>query len=479
MTNAPALFWFRNDLRLSDNPGLTAAVENGRDAICVYILEANTDTIRPMGGASLWWLDKSLRALAEAIEGVGGRLILRCGDPRDIIPALVEETGADTVCWNRRYGAAERDLDAELKSRLKDAGITAQSHPGNVLAEPWTIETGQGGPYRVYSPFWRSLKSSYTSPAVQPQPKQLSSATGIASDSIEEWSLHPTTPDWSEGLGQMWTPGEAGAKERLSTFLDEAANIYADQRNRPDIAATSFLSPHLHFGEIGVHAIWRATVSAMDSGEVKDKPGWKFLSEIAWRDFANHLLFHYPDIPTANYKSQFDAFPWRNDGDALAAWQRGQTGYPIVDAGMRELWETGWMHNRVRMIVASFLTKHLLIHWGEGEKWFWDTLVDADDANNAASWQWVAGSGADAAPYFRIFNPITQGEKFDPKGDYIRKWVPELAKLPDACLNAPWEAPALVLRQAGVELGRTYPKPIVDHKDARQRALDAYETIKG
>ena len=478
MSPSPAIMWFRRDLRLTDNPALAAALEAaGPNVICLYVRETD-DNLRPMGGAAKWWLDKSLRSLNAAIEAHGGQLILRTGDAKAELASIIEETGAEAVYWNRRYDLSGREIDADIKETLKSRNITVKSFNGSLLTEPWTQTTGSGGYYKVYSPYWRAVQANYACPKPVKSPEALETFS-IQSDALDDWELHPKQPDWSTGFDPIWNPGEQGAQDRLEHFLSGPVNSYGADRNRPDLEdGTSSLSPHLAFGEISPTQIWRATTSRIDSGDVNEKNGRKFLSEVAWRDFSYVLLFHNPDLATENYKSDFDMMPWQDDQELLEAWQAGQTGYPIVDAGMRQLWQTGWMHNRVRMIVASFLTKHLLIHWRKGEDWFWDTLVDADPASNSASWQWTAGSGADAAPYFRIFNPITQGEKFDETGDYVSKWCPELAKLPRKYLYQPWEADADVLAEAGITLGETYPNPIVDHKTGRERALDAYETLK-
>jgi deoxyribodipyrimidine photo-lyase len=321
-------------------------------------------------------------------------------------------------------------------------------------------------------------------PPPLPAPAALAASTlpagaALTPVSVDDLRLRPTKPDWAKEMATLWTPGEAGARMQLGRFLEGAVKGYGDNRNRPDRISTSRLSPHLRFGEIGPRQIWHATRAAFESGHASAKAYdvEKFLTEIGWREFSYHLLHQFPELANSNFQPKFDAFPWLDDAKALNAWQRGLTGYPIVDAGMRELWRTGWMHNRVRMIVGSFLVKHLLIDWRRGEDWFWDTLVDADPASNAASWQWVAGSGADAAPYFRIFAPVLQGEKFDPNGDYVRKYVPELAKLPKQHIHKPWAAPHPVLASAGITLGRDYPHPIVNHEDARKRALAAFKSI--
>ncbi len=394
-----------------------------------------------------------------------------------MIDQIIAETGAGTVLWNRRYDSGGIGVDKALKADLVARGVHAESFGANLLREPWEVKSAAGGPMKVFTPFWRAhqklgaIRSPLRAPGALP-----SLPRPVASDSLEDWGLEPTRPNWAKGFTSHWTPGEAGAQARLDAFLDDALKGYADGRNRPDRASTSRLSPHLRFGEISPVQIWHRVQMATGMEPTEDVS--KFLAEIGWREFAYHLLFHMPDLPAANVQPRFDAFPWRSDPAVLKAWQTGQTGYPIVDAGLRELWQTGWMHNRVRMIVASFLVKHLLIDWREGEAWFWDTLVDADVANNPASWQWVAGSGADAAPYFRIFNPMLQGEKFDPKGDYVRRWVPELAGLPAKAIHTPWEAPLAILHKAGVRLGETYPQPIVDHDAARARALAAFATIR-
>ena len=475
--NAPALVWLRRDLRLTDNPALGAAIASKRPIVCVYVYDEEPAR-RGFGGASNWWLDKSLRALGADIETRGGQLVLRRGAPEQVLDTLINETGAQAIYWNRRYGSAEQKLDQAIKTALKARGLTVESFNGSVLVEPWVMKTGSGSYYKVFSPFWRALRAAYNAPAITPAPRQLAHLD-IASEGLNDWGLHPTKPDWSTDFDTEWQPGEAGAKKRLLRFLDERVSTYSDDRNRPDKPkATSGLSPHLAFGEIGPTQIWRAVQTKIDAGLAPSDEAYKFLSELVWRDFSYVLLFHHPELATDNYKADFALMPWQDNPAGLRAWQRGQTGYPIVDAGMRQLWATGTMHNRVRMIAASFLTKHLLIDWRKGEDWFWDCLVDADPASNAASWQWVAGSGADAAPYFRIFNPISQGQKFDETGEYVRQWCPELSRLSNKYLFSPWEADTKTLADAGIELGETYPHPIVDHKFARERALAAYDILK-
>ncbi|MEO0753232.1 MAG: deoxyribodipyrimidine photo-lyase [Pseudomonadota bacterium] len=477
--SSPTIVWFRHDLRLADNPALHAAVETGAPVILLYVLEGEAG-IRALGGASKWWLDKSLRALASDIEGRGGTLTLKRGNSQAVLDRLIDETGAGAVFWNRRYDAGGRDVDRAIKTFLNDRHIEARSFNGSLLTEPWTVKTGSGSYYKVFTPYWKSVRANYSPPDPLDAPMNLAGPS-VTSDPLDDWSLHPHGPDWSTGFDAVWSPGENGAAERLNRFLDGPVDRYTDERNRPDVeGGTSGLSPHLRWGEISPVQIWREVRRRLDDGRfnIVEDSAMVFLSEIVWREFSYVLLYHNPDLADENYNHEFRHMPWRDNADDYRRWCRGQTGYPIVDAGMRQLWATGWMHNRVRMIVGSFLTKHLLLPWQKGEDWFWDTLVDADPASNAASWQWVAGSGADAAPYFRVFNPITQGEKFDETGDYVRRWCPELEALPTRYLFSPWTAPEAVLNTAKVRLGDTYPKPMIDHKDGRQRALDAYDTLK-
>ena len=475
-----SIVWLRNDLRVRDNPALGAAASRGGPVIAVYILDEHTQGLRPLGGASRWWLHGSLEKLSADLDDLNIPLVLRRGQAGRELEDLVQVSGAGALFWNRRYDAPGIACDTAIKSAVKARGLDVQSCNGTLLTDPWTVQTGQGGPYKVFTPFWRALQAKadiFGLPAAAPQKCPPVSARP-ESDDIKGWTLRPTSPDWAGGLRDSWQPGEAGARTALDRFLDVSVDGYGDNRDRPDMAGTSLLSPHLRFGEISPRTVWHAVQHRIASVPEHEGDAMKFLSEIAWREFAYHLLFHFPTLPDENFNANFDAFPWREPNEDLTAWQKGLTGYPIVDAGMRELWHTGYMHNRVRMIVASFLTKHLRIHWRHGEYWFWDTLVDADTASNASNWQWVAGSGADAAPYFRIFNPILQGEKFDPEGAYVRRWVPELADMPAKHIHKPWQASSDVLDQAGITLGETYPRPIVDHAKARQAALDAYGSLK-
>ncbi|MGL5446628.1 MAG: cryptochrome/photolyase family protein [Rhabdaerophilum sp.] len=476
-----ALHWFRNDLRLDDNPALVAACQSER--LLTLFIDESGATHRPSGAASNWFLHHALDSLTESLGSKGNPLLILRGDPCDIIPHLAKQIGATRVTWNRRYGAAERATDSAVKAALKEQDIEALSFNGHLLYEPMEVRSQAGGPMRVFTPFWKAARAArpveppLNAPVSLPAPPDLSSITDRLE--LSQLNLLPTKPDWAGGLRETWHPGEAGAREKLLTFISGGLDGYGDNRNRPDKPSTSMLSAHLAVGDISVRRIWQTVEMARETGETRagSDDVAKFFSELGWREFAYHLLFHYPTLAEANYQPKFDAFPWVKDEVALLAWQRGHTGYPIVDAGMRQLWQTGFMHNRVRMIVASFLIKHLMIDWREGETWFWDTLCDADPANNAASWQWVAGSGADAAPYYRIFNPIIQGEKFDPKGEFVRSFVPELKHLSAEFIHRPWEAPAPILLRAGVTLGENYPHPIVPHERARERALEAFKSL--
>ncbi|WP_210201524.1 deoxyribodipyrimidine photo-lyase [Bosea sp. CS1GBMeth4] len=483
MTARPALLWFRDDLRLADNPALQAALDHG-PLICLYILDSSAER-RPIGAAARWWLSRSLTALSEAIAAKGGELLILRGGPAELLPALVELAGCRHVLWNRRYDGAAIALDKSLKATLAAAGASVESFNAGLLNEPWQVTTKAGGPFRMFTPYWRAARDCGEPAAPLPAPAALTRAAlppalREQALTVADLALEPTAPDWAGGLRATWSPGEDGARKRLAGFLDGALDGYRDGRDRPDRPSTSRLSPHLRFGEIGPRQIWHALQAALAAGRTPGSAGdvEKFLAELGWREFSYHLLFHNPDLAEDNLDRRFDAMPWLNDAAALAAWRAGRTGYPIVDAGMRELWQTGWMHNRVRMITASFLIKHLLSDWRAGEAWFWDTLVDADPASNPASWQWIAGCGADAAPYFRVFNPVIQGEKFDPDGAYVRRFVPELTGLDARVVHRPWEAPADALARAGIVLGRDYPRPIVALDAGRRRALDAFSTLR-
>jgi deoxyribodipyrimidine photo-lyase len=448
MRSGPTIVWFRDDLRKADNPALHYALTLGNPVIPVFILDEESPEVRPLGGATKWWLHHSLVSLSNDLTSLGASLILRRGAADKIIREIAHETSAATVVWNRRYGKT-RFLDQRLKETLTAEGIQAESFSANVLYEPWTITNKQGNPFQVFTPFWKACLASGNPRYVVDTPTALPGTVSVASDELERWRLLPTNPDWSAGLQEAWTPGEQGARDRLHRFLDQGLEIY-HLRDEPATPATSRLSPHLRFGEISPVQIWHEVMAT--SGHTKNRD--KFLSEVGWREFSVSILFHRPDVYESNLKADFNNFPWTTPSkDVLRRWQKGTTGVPLVDAGMRELWHTGYMHNRVRMVAASFLIKNLLVDWRIGEAWFWDTLVDADEANNPASWQWVAGSGADAAPYFRVFNPVTQAERFDEGGTYLDQWVPE-RNTPD------------------------YPAPMVDLGDSRHQALAAYDTMK-
>jgi deoxyribodipyrimidine photo-lyase len=467
---SPVIVWFRDDLRVHDNPALSAAAASGRPVLCVYLFDAASPELRPLGGAARWWLHGSLDGLAAALASRGARLHLLRGPAAALIETLARETGAEAVFWNRRYEAAARAVDAEAKSRLKSHGIRAESFNGHLLYEPWTVLKDDGTPFRVFTPYWRAARSREAPSAPLPAPARLDASAmprSIVTVTLDDLGLEPKTPDWAATMRQTWRRDEVGAEAQLEAFLADGFPAYAGERDRPDRESTSRLSPYLRFGNISVRRIWHAAAARGDGARNLDK----FQAELGWREFSYHLLFHRPDLAARNFQAKFDAMPWRHDPSALRAWQKGRTGYPIVDAGMRQLWATGWMHNRVRMIVASFLTKHLLLDWRSGEAWFWDTLVDADPASNAASWQWVAGSGADAAPYFRVFNPILQARKFDPDGTYVRRWVPELAALDVDSIHTPTAA-----QRAAAD---NYPPPIVQHEQGRARALDAFRSLSG
>lgn len=472
-----SVVWLRQDLRLADHPALAAAIVRGA-VIPVVVWNPSGDGAWAPGGASRWWWHHSLVAHSRALLARGSRLVVRTGDAATVLKEICRETGATAVYWNRRYEPAAIAHDARVKEQLKDAQLHAESFNGALLFEPWTIANKAGRPFQVFTPFWRQCGSQPAPPPPLAAPELIPPpARWPRSMDVDELGLLPRFP-WDAGLRADWVPGEAGAAEALTRFCQAGWRDYPDRRNRPDLTGTSRLSPYLHFGEITPRQILaRLAAHALTTGE-KDWRQQQFVTEVGWREFAHHLLYHFPRTPDEPLRAEFAHFPWRQDAVGLRAWQCGKTGYPIVDAGMRELWHTGWMHNRARMIAASFLVKDLMLPWQEGARWFWDTLVDADLAQNTLGWQWSAGCGADAAPYFRIFNPVSQGEKFDPSGDYVRRWVPELARLPNEHLQAPWGAPRNVLAAAGVELGSTYPVPLVDHSRRRQEALQAFQSLR-
>ncbi len=480
MSTPVSIVWFRQDLRLADNPALHHALKCGHPVLPVFIHSPGEEEPWQPGGASKWWLHQSLQALGETLAACGSRLIIRRGPALDVLRKLVMETGATGVFWNRRYEPAIIARDAKVKEALRGDGLDVESFNGALLHEPWEIRNKSGKPFQVFTPFWKTCMEQAGTNAPLPTPVTLNApAKWPESESLGSLELEPKIK-WDDGLRDAWIPGEAGAKKQLHAFLANALESYAAMRDRPDITGTSRLSPHLHFGEISPRQIWsglRTLAAKRGLGETAWR-GSKLLTEVGWREFSHHLLYHFPHTPTEPLRAEFRNFPWCDEPAMLHAWQRGRTGFPIVDAGMRELWATGWMHNRVRMIVASFLVKDLLLPWQEGARWFWDTLVDADLAQNTLGWQWTAGCGADAAPYFRIFNPVSQGEKFDPHGDYVRRWCPELANVATAWIHKPHAAPPEILRTASITLGREYPMPIVDHAEMRIVALDAFAQIK-
>ena len=459
------LIWFRNDLRIFDNPALLAAIGTGRPVLAAYVHETDAELRRP-GGAATWWLNKSLDALALSLRGLGIPLRVLSGQAFRHIGQMVEEDAVGAVYWNRRYDPAGRTVDAQIKSDLRERNLDAQSFNAGLLVEPWELATAQNRPYAVFTPFWNALRKAAIA---RPGPAPAALRARLDPQARE---VSSPAPAWANKLEAVWKVGEQAAQDRLVSFLESVAG-YDWRRDYPDRSATSRLSPHLRFGEIGPRQIWHAALSHAHRHPDCHAAIMKFLSELAWRDFNYHQLFHRADISQHPMQPQFTAMQWREDDAAFDAWCTGKTGYPIIDAGMRELWQTGYMHNRVRMLTASFLAKNLLLDWRRGEQWFWDCLVDADPASNPGNWQWVSGSGLDAAPWFRIFNPVLQGEKFDPSGVYVRQWLPQIAALPDEWLHRPFEAPSAVLEAAGIVPGDTYPHPIVDLPNSRRRALDA------
>ncbi|MEX0731395.1 MAG: deoxyribodipyrimidine photo-lyase [Aquisalimonadaceae bacterium] len=475
----PQIVWFRRDLRLADNPALVHATRSG-PVIPVYLFAPGEDGVWAPGGASRWWLHHSLLALKHTLEERGLRLIIREGtDSLSMLRELVSETDAAGVAWNRLYDPLATARDRIIKRTLRADGMTADSFNAALLQEPWAVTKKDGGPYRAFTPFWRVLRASGIDEPPQPPPGRLNGPehwpAGLEPDAL---GLLPSIP-WDRGFHAHWTPGEPGATARLEHFLEHALTDYGRRRDLPAEAGTSGLSPHLHLGEISPRQIVAAVNTHRQQYRIPEQDVEDFLAELGWREFAHHLLYHQPDMPERPLDARFEHFPWSDNSEPLLrAWQQGRTGIPLVDAGMRELWSTGWMHNRVRMVVGSLLTKNLRIPWQTGEAWFWDTLVDADLASNSMGWQWIQGCGADAAPYFRIFNPVRQGERFDPDGSYVRRWVPELAKLPAKHIHTPWSAPQAVLDAAGVRLGDAYPAPIVDLASSRNDALEAYRVIR-
>jgi deoxyribodipyrimidine photo-lyase len=463
------LVWFRLDLRLADHPALTAAVASGLPVVPLFIW--SPDEEEPPGAASRWWLHQSLTRLDEALRGKGSRLIVRRGPITEALMAVAQETGARRIFRNRVYEPAALKQESQLAARLKGRGIVIEHFNGSLLCDPGSIRTTSGGMFQVFTPFWRAcwnergaLRQPLKAPARLAAPEKWPGSLAIA-----DLELEPRI-DWAGGMRAAWAPGEEAAHDRLRAFAKQSVTRYNDDRDRTDHDGTSRLSPHLHFGEISPVQVWHAVNGARGAES--------YQRQLAWREFSYHLLCEYPETVRKPFHEEFRHFPWRRNQHRLEAWQKGQTGYPFIDAAMRQLWATGWMHNRARLGVASFLVKHLLVPWQDGAAWFMDTLVDADLANNSMGWQWTAGCGVDAAPYFRVFNPILQGEKFDPDGAYVRRWVAELREMPAEYIHQPWSAPPLVLAAAGVRLGENYPSPVVDHAKAREAALAAFAEMK-
>jgi deoxyribodipyrimidine photo-lyase len=472
--------WFRLDLRLSDHPALHEAAKRG-PAIPVFIHDPGSEGAWAPGGASRWWLHHSLAALDAELRKKGSRLILREGDSLEALRGLIRETGATAVHWSRRYEPAVEARDRRIDAALRQEGVRVEVFNAALLFEPESIRTGSGGPYQVFTPYWRACQAAPEPASPLPTPRAWKPPEAWPESlPLERLALLPRI-DWAGGIAKTWKPGSRGARDLFGDRLEDALPHYGQERDIPSLEGTSRLSPHLHFGEIGIREAWAALRGRLasldrDPGGRASLLAWQ--RQLVWREFAHHLLVHFPRTTDEPLRPKFAAFPWARGKASLRAWRKGETGYPYIDAGMRQLWATGWMHNRVRMAAGSFLVKHLLLPWQDGARWFWDTLVDADLAQNTLGWQWVAGCGADAAPYFRIFHPVTQGIRFDPEGGYVRRWVPELARVPAEWIHRPWEAPEAVLKEAGVALGRTYPRPIVDHAAARARALAAYHSLK-
>ena len=466
------ILWFRSDLRLADNSALVAAVDKGEPIVPVFIWAPDEYGDWVPGAASKWWLHKALESLRSDLDEHGARLILRTGKSLEELRDLIEKTGASRVFWNRRYEKSLRDVDAEIKRELHDDGIEVKSFNSNLLNEPHTVAAGSGQPYKVYTPYWKKVKDRKVEEPVKCDLRKLKVPDSWPqTEALSRFDLMPKKR-WYKKMESKWDISEAGAHSRLNSFLKNAVDDYDTARDRPDYQGTSSLSPYLSWGLIGPRQVMAAL---QERCNLRESGPQVYSKEIYWREFAYNVLYHFPDTPDVPLNTDYKDFPWENDQTILKRWQKGQTGYPIVDAGMRQLWETGWMHNRVRMIVSSLLVKHLLQDWLSGAQWFWDTLVDADLASNTLGWQWSAGCGADAAPYFRVFNPILQGQKFDPDGTYVKRYVPELRNLPVEYIHEPWTASKHERKSAGAA---DYPDPIIEHKKGRERALAALDKFK-
>lgn len=463
------LVWFRQDLRLDDNPALYKAAQMGT-VLPIYILDDHNADKHRMGAASRVWLHHSLEALNTTLHQ---HLHLYEGDAYDIFTQLISRYNIASVHWNRCYEPWRITRDKRIKSMLQEHDIDVHSHKGSLLWEPWEVLKDDGTHFKVFTPFYkRAVTQGFYPDQPLEAPASLSLHPHESDTTLDSLQLLPSLP-WGASTITHWQSGESAAQQQLEQFIEHGIHNYKEGRNFPAKPYVSNLSPYLHFGEISPRRIWHRVKQ-----ETMNKNHEHFLSELGWREFSYYLLYHFPDLPEKNFQPKFNDFSWDKNDQALDAWQKGLTGYPIIDAGMRQLWQTGTMHNRVRMLVGSFLVKNLLLDWRLGEAWFWDCLFDADLANNSASWQWIAGSGADAAPYFRIFNPVTQAHKFDPEGDYVRSYVPEIAALPTKYLHTPWEAPSAVLNDANITLGETYPTPIVDLKSTRDQALSKFHALK-
>lgn len=477
-SGSPIIYWVRRDFRLGDNPALAHAAATGASVVPVYVYDHDLEG-RPIGAAAKWWLWRTLLKFGESLARIGSQLVLRSGDAGAELGLLIAQTGARTVVFNRLPEPDANLRDDRIAQALRAAGVEVIAFDADTLVPLGQIKSAAGFPYKVFTPFFRALRAQLRSPVLPPRPHRLMPpAVWPKSERIEDWRLYPRAASWAAGF-EGWRPGEEGAEDALQGFRESSLAAYAVSRDAPGVAGTTRLSPHLHWGEISPRRVLAAAEAASAERPTCSAGAEKLISELAWREFNRHLLAAFPSLPTRSFDRRFERFAWRQDPAGLEAWRTGRTGYPLVDAGMRELWATGFMHNRVRMVAASFLIKHLLIDWRQGEAWFWDTLLDADLANNAANWQWVAGSGADSSPSFRIFNPTAQGERFDADGAYVRRWVPELARIADHYIHAPWKAPEAVLQAAGVRLGSSYPRPIVDHDRARRAALDALGAMQG
>lgn len=469
-----ALVWLRNDLRLSDNTALHEALKHHDDIILLYILDEHYG--RPIGEASRWWLHHSLVALNNSLRKYNAKLTLKRGNSIEIIRELVQHHAIDAIFRNACFEPEVFEKDSQILRQLQQQGITCRRLNSSLLINPSAIKNKSGGTFKVFTPFYKHVVQKLEPKPLLPTPEKIPQRSKPESESLDHWQLLPTKPDWSNGFND-WLPGENSAQQRLNKFIETNLYQYTRDRDRPDLSITSCLSPYLHFGEISPWQVYHAIKQCSALNSALDNEAEAYLRQLFWREFSAYLLFNFPSFPEENFQTKFDNFQWQSNTSALKAWQQGKTGYPIVDAGMRELWHTGFMHNRVRMIAASFLTKHLLIDWREGEAWFWNTLLDADLANNVFGWQWVAGCGADAAPYFRIFNPTLQSKKFDPNGDYLRHWLPELSKLPTRYLHEPHTAPVNLLKQVGITLGENYPVPLVNHQHARELALLTFRAL--